>query len=182
MISSEQAIKETKNWITNVVVGCNFCPFAAREVKLDTIHYRVEESTDPAIILQSLLEEFRRLDSNSDIETTLIILTTSYQDFDDYLDLVALADQLIEMQDYTGTYQVASFHPDYVFSGTRETDASNFTNRSVYPMLHILREESIERVLSTFPNPDSISQKNIALTHQKGFTAMEALRNACKMS
>jgi len=179
MTPSERAIAETKNWIINVVMGCNFCPFAAREVKLDTIHYRVNESTDTAEILQSLLDECKRLDDNLAIETTLIILTQSFGDFDEYLELVELADQLIETEDYEGIYQVASFHPDYAFEGTTAGDASNFTNRSIYPMLHILREESIERALASFPSPGSISQKNIAFAKKQGNIAMITLRNTC---
>lgn len=179
MSPSERAITETKNWIINVVVGCNFCPFAAREVKLDTIHYQVNESTDIAEILQSLLDECKRLDDHPDIETTLIILTQSFDDFDEYLELVDLADQLIETEGYEGIYQVASFHPDYVFMDSTNRDPSNFTNRSIYPMLHILREESIERALATFPDPDSITQKNIASAHKKGNIGMIALRNTC---
>lgn len=179
MNSVERAVTETRNWITNVVVGCNFCPFAARELKLDTIHYQVEASSKPDLILQAFLNECKRLDDNENIETSLLILTESYVDFEDFLDLVDLAEQLIEEEDYEGIYQVASFHPDYRFAGAAPDDPANFTNRSVYPMLHLLREESIERVLENFRDPDSIPANNIAFAKQKGFTAMEALRNAC---
>ncbi|HTE28618.1 DUF1415 domain-containing protein [Flavitalea sp.] len=179
MNSVERAITETRNWINNVVVGCNFCPFAARELKLDTIHYQVESSTKPEAILQAFLNECKRLDDNETIETSLLILTEGYLDFDDYLDLVDLAEQLIEAEDYEGTYQVASFHPDYRFAGAAPDDPANFTNRSIYPMLHLLREDSIERVLENFRDPDSIPSNNMAFAKQKGFAAMEALRKAC---
>ena len=179
MNSNERAITETRNWITNVVVGCNFCPFAARELKLDTIYYQVESSTKPETILQAFLNECKRLDENEKIETSLLILTEAYQDFDEYLDLVDLAEQLIEEEDYEGIYQVASFHPDYRFADAAPDDPANFTNRSIYPMLHLLREESIERVLENFRDPDSIPSNNIAFAKQKGFAAMEALRNSC---
>ena len=179
MNSIERAITETRNWISNVVVGCNFCPFAARELKLDTIHYQVESSTIPEEILQAFLNECKRLDENDKIETSLLILTEGYQDFDDYLDLVELAEQLIEAEDYEGTYQVASFHPDYRFAEAAPDDPANFTNRSIYPMLHLLREESIELALENFRDPDSIPTNNIAFARQKGFAAMEALRKAC---
>jgi hypothetical protein len=179
MNSIERAIIETRNWITNVVVGCNFCPFAARELKLDTIHYQVESSTKPETILQAFLNECKRLDENEKIETSLLILTEAYRDFDEYLDLVDLAEQLIEAEEYEGIYQVASFHPDYRFAEAAPDDPANFTNRSIYPMLHLLREESIERVLENFRDPDSIPSNNIAFAKQKGFAAMEALRNSC---
>ena len=179
MNSVERAITETRNWITNVVVGCNFCPFAARELKLDTIHYQVETSAKPEEILQAFLNECKRLDENEKIETSLLILSGGYKDFDEYLDLVDLAEQLLEEEDYEGVYQVASFHPDYRFAEAAPDDPANFTNRSIYPMLHLLREESIERVLENFPDPDSIPANNIAFAKQKGFAAMEALRQAC---
>lgn len=179
MIAEERAITETKNWITDVVVGCNFCPFAARELKLDSIHYRVEASAKPAIILQAFLEECLRLDTNPHIETTLVILTGAYQKFESYLDVVELAEKLLKAQKYEGVYQVASFHPDYRFAGAAPDDPANFTNRSIYPMLHLLREESIERVLVNFKDPDSIPERNIAFAKQKGYAAMEALRQAC---
>lgn len=179
MNSEERAIIETRTWINNVVVGCNFCPFAARELKLDTIHYKVESSIKAEEILQAFLNECKRLDENEKIETSLLILTESYPDFDDYLDLVDLAEQLIEAEDYVGIYQVASFHPDYRFAGAPPDDPANFTNRSIYPMLHLLREESIERVLENFLDPDSIPSNNIEFAKSKGFAAMEALRQAC---
>jgi len=179
MNSDEIAIAETKNWITTVVAGCNFCPFVARELKLDTIYYRVESSTKPEIILQAFLDECKRLDENKSIETSLVILTNAYHNFEDYLDLVELAEELLEAEDYEGIYQVASFHPEYRFEGAAPDDPANFTNRSIYPMLHLLREESVERVLKTFKNPDSIPENNIAFAQKKGFAAMEALRNAC---
>ena len=179
MNSEGKAIVETRNWIANVVVGCNFCPFAGRELKLDTIHYQVEPSTKTELVLQSFLNECKRLDENEKIETTVLILTGGYHNFEDYLELVDLAEQLIEAEDYEGTYQVASFHPEYRFSDAAPDDPANFTNRSIYPMLHLLREESIERVLENFSDPDTIPSNNIAHARQRGFAAMEALRNAC---
>jgi uncharacterized protein len=179
MVSNEQAITDTKNWITNVVVGCNFCPFAGRELKLGTIHYEVSTATDAESILQTFLLECQRLDNNEQVETSLIILTNAFQNFEDYLDLVDLAEKLIEAEDYEGVYQVASFHPEYRFAGAPDNDPANFTNRSIYPMLHILREESIERALENFDHPENIPERNIAFAKQKGYAAMEALRKAC---
>jgi hypothetical protein len=182
MTGVERAITETKNWVTQVVAGCNFCPFVARELKLDTIHYQVNTSTGPEETLLALIDECKRLDANPEIETTLLILTSGYTNFDDYLDLVNLAEDLIAARNYEGIYQVASFHPDYVFAGAAPDDPANFTNRSIYPMLHLLREESIEKVLEHFPKPESIPERNISFAKQKGFAAMEALRNACKIN
>lgn len=179
MTNAEKAITETKNWIDRVVIGCNFCPFAAREFKKDTIHYEVEDSGNAELVLQSFLNECKRLDDNSAIETSILILPNGYHDFDDYLDLVDLAEQLIEEEDYEGIYQVASFHPDYRFADAPPDDPANFTNRSIYPMLHLLREASIEKVLEVYKDADGIPANNIAFTRKKGFAAMEALRRAC---
>ncbi len=181
MNAEERAIQETKNWITDVVIGNNFCPFASRVVKADTIRYRVTSSPRMEDILQTFLDECAYLDDNPEIETALLILLNSNENFDDYLELVGLAEDLIDEEDYEGVYQVASFHPAYVFAGAPPDDPANFTNRSIYPMLHLLREESIERALEKFPNPESIPDNNIAFARKKGFAALEALRKACEL-
>jgi hypothetical protein len=172
-------IEQTKKWISDVVVGCNFCPFAAREVKKNSIHYVVEQSNEIADGLSRLMKECARLDEQDDIETTIIILPNGFDDFNEYLHFVSLAEKLLKKEQYEGVYQVASFHPDYCFAGASTTDASNYTNRSIYPMLHLLREESLEQVLATFPNPDSIPIKNVEFATKKGESYMKALRNAC---
>jgi hypothetical protein len=175
----DKAITETRNWIANVVIGCNFCPFAAREFQNDRIHYQVENSDKAELVLQSFLDECKRLDDNPNVETSLLILTQGYKNFEDYLDLVDLAEQLLEEEDYEGIYQVASFHPDYRFADAAPDDPANFTNRSIYPMLHLLREESVEKAVENFKDADAIPDKNIAFARHKGFAAMEALRKAC---
>jgi len=179
MNASEKAIQETKNWIADVVVGCNFCPFASRVLKMDSIRYIATSSPKMEDILQAFLAECEYLDAHPEIETSLLILLKSNENFDDYLELVGLAEDLLDEEDYEGVYQVASFHPDYIFSGAPPDDPANFTNRSIYPMLHLLREESIERAIDKFPDPESIPDNNIAFARKKGFAALEALRKAC---
>jgi hypothetical protein len=172
-------ITKTKKWITDVVIGCNFCPFAAREVKLDRVRYEITDTRDMAIALELLMNECRTLDENTGIETTLLIFTHGFTSFDDYLDLVSLAEQTLKHHRYEGVYQVAGFHPLYRFAGEEEDDAANYTNRSPYPMLHLLREESIEKALEKYPDPDSIPERNIEFARNKGEAYMKALRNAC---
>lgn len=179
MLTTEQAISQTKKWINDVVIGCNFCPFAAREVKQDKVHYRVLDEAPTEEVMAVFLEECKRLDENPGIETTLLVLLNSFEDFDEYLDLVSAAEKAVEKNDYEGVYQVASFHPGYCFEGADETDAANYTNRSPYPMLHLLREESIEKALERFPDPESIPERNIDFARTKGLHYMEALRAAC---
>ncbi len=133
MITAEHIINQTKKWITEVVVGCNFCPFAAKEIKQNTIHYQVEESTETEICLQAFLQECKRLDGDKNIETTLLIFPNAFKQFDNYLDIVFLAEKLLKQEGYEGIYQVASFHPLYYFANADIDDAANYTNRSIFP-------------------------------------------------
>jgi hypothetical protein len=179
MIPTELVIAQTKKWITDVVVGCNFCPFAARELKQNTIHYIVEPGSDLKECLEVFINECHHLDEEVMIETTLIIFSGAFQQFDDYLDLVSLAESLLKKEGYEGIYQVASFHPQYLFAGAPLNDAANFSNRSIYPMLHILREESIESALKKYPNAELIPDRNINFAREKGVAYMKMLRDSC---
>ena len=179
-MTSEQIIEQTKKWITDVVIGCNFCPFAAKEVKQNTIAYYVEHSADAKVCLESFLQECINLDNDAGTETTLLILPNGFAKFDDYLDLVTLAEKLLKKKGYEGVYQVASFHPLYKFAGSPSNDAANYTNRSVYPMLHLLREASIEAALKKYKSPGAIPENNIAFAREKGTAYMKMLRDACK--
>ena len=178
-MSSAQIIAQTKKWIIDVVIGCNFCPFAAKEVKQNTIHYEVEFGTDIKICLASFLQECIKLDNDANSETTLLILPNGFAGFDDYLYLVNLAEKLIKKKGYEGIYQVAGFHPLYCFAGATNDDAANYTNRSVYPMLHILREASIDTALIRYKNPEGIPETNIHFARNKGTVYMKMLRDAC---
>jgi uncharacterized protein len=179
MDTTETIIGHTKKWITCVVVGCNFCPFAAREVKRNSIHYEVEISSDLNVCLQAFLKECIRLDNEEAIETTLLIFPTAFQTFDAYLELLSLAEKALKKNGYEGIYQVASFHPSYRFADTQDDDAANYTNRSIYPMLHLLREEKIEQVLQHYPDPEQIPERNIQFAREKGIACMQMLRNSC---
>lgn len=175
MTSRDRAIQQTKNWIEQVVIGCNFCPFAAKEVRNDTIHYEVVEATELAPVLEALLIECRLLDQQAAIETGFLIFPNAFADFNDYLVLVELAEELLKKNKYEGIYQLASFHPRYIFEGSDEEDAANYTNRSVYPMLHLLREEGIEKVLEKYPDPENIPERNVRFAREKGIDYMRAL-------
>ena len=179
MPTNEQVIEQTKKWVADVVVGCNFCPFAAKEIKRNSIRYMVESSADTGVCLDAFLKECIRLDDELTIETTLLIFPGSFADFDDYLDMVDLAEKVLRKNGYEGTYQVASFHPDYLFAGSKDEDASNYTNRSIYPMLHLLRESGIEDALQRYKNPEQIPEQNIDFARRKGVVYMKMLRDAC---
>jgi len=179
LTSTEQVIQQTKKWILDVVIGCNFCPFAAKVLKQDAVEYKVETSADMGECLGSFIKQCIRMDDEPGIETAFIIFPYSFEQFDDYLELVSLAESLIAKEDYEGIYQVASFHPQYRFAEAPVSDAANYTNRSVYPMLHILREESIEKALEKYPDPDEIPGRNINFAREKGVAYMKMLRDAC---
>jgi hypothetical protein len=170
-------IAQTKKWIMDVVVGCNFCPFAAREMKMNSVRYKIEISHELNICLQAFIDECIILDNDANIETTFVIFPNAFFQFDDYLNLVSYAEQLLKEKGYEGIYQVASFHPLYKFANTSAEDASNYTNRSIYPMLHLLREESIEQALMHYPHPEQIPERNIHFAREKGEAYMKMLRD-----
>ena len=179
MVTKELVINQTKKWINDIVVGCNFCPFAAREIKQNTIHYEVEHSTDIEACLHAFLNECTRLNMEKNIETTLLIFPNTFKRFDNFLDAVSLAEKLLKQEGLEGIYQVASFHPLYCFANVPIDDAANYTNRSVYPMLHLLREERIEQALLHYSSPGSIPENNIKFAREKGVVYMKMLRDAC---
>ena len=179
MITSQLIIEQTKKWINDVVVACNFCPFAANTVKRQEVHYQVETSMSPDVCMDALLREMKRLDDDIHIETTFLIFPIAFKAFADYLDIVTIAEKLLKQHGYEGIYQLASFHPMYVFANSSADDAANYTNRSLYPMLHLLREESIDRALANYNEPEKIPARNINFTREKGLTYMKLLRDAC---
>jgi len=172
-------IKQTESWIKQVVIDCNFCPFAAKALLKKTIHYSVQNQITDKDCLLILEQEVNYLNTNNHLETTFIIFGTDFKDFDSYLILVNKAESWLSKNNYDGIYQLASFHPDYCFEGADDLDPANYTNRSIYPMLHLLREESITKVLAFYKNPESIPHNNIAFAQNKGLQYMQALRLAC---
>ncbi len=179
ILTDAAVITQTTNWIKSVVIGCNFCPFAAKAVLKESIRYVVLREATLETALETMMEELRFLDRTEAIETTLLIFPGAFADFEAYLDLVELAENLASDQDYDGIYQIASFHPTYCFAGSDEKDPANYTNRSIYPMLHLLREDSITNALENFPDPEGIPARNIAFAQRKGLQNMQLLRAAC---
>lgn len=172
-------IAQTKKWLASVVIAHNLCPFAKREFDKDRIHFEVIEAEALEVQLEHLILGCAKLDNNKDIETSLLILPNGLSDFNDYLDLLDLAKALIKAQGYEGIYQLASFHPDYCFEGVSLDDASHYTNRSPYPMLHILREASVEAAVKSYPNPERIPARNVELMRELGAEVMKGLLAAC---
>lgn len=178
-VTTAQVIEQTRKWITDVVIACNFCPFAAREVKRNSVHYEIVTNTDLQACLKAFLQECKRLDEQPAVETVLLIFPHTFLLFGRYLEMVNKAERLLKKHGYEGVYQVATFHPDYRFAEATADDAANYTNRSPYPMLHLLREASVEQALQHYTAPESIPQRNIHFAREKGATYMKMLRDSC---
>ena len=162
------AILKTKLWLEEVIIGFNFCPFAKKEFVNNTIDYHVCSQRKIDTALGSIIERCHYLEQNENIETSLIIFSLGFRDFNQYLDLVDYGNQLLVDAGFEGVFQLASFHPDYCFAGEDYDDAANFTNRSPLPTIHIIREASLAKVLSVYKNPEEIPENNIALARTKG--------------
>ena len=167
-VTHDTMIAQTATWVSEVIVAHNFCPFARREVEQQTIHYAVEASADAAVQLATLLRLCQQLDQHSNIATTLLILPNGLCDFHDYLDIVDMAERLLQLEGYSGVYQLATFHPAYQFADSTSTDAANYTNRSPYPTLHILREDGLSLALESYSKPERIPERNIDYARAKG--------------
>ncbi|MFK7808866.1 MAG: DUF1415 domain-containing protein [Saprospiraceae bacterium] len=174
---SNSPILTTKAWVKQIVIGCNFCPFAGKPFKDERIHYTIVESKSPEEQLASVLLELQQLNEREDVETTLIIFPEQFSDFLSYLDFVDLAEGLLVAHDYEGVYQIASFHPKYIFAGSNEQDPANYTNRSPYPMVHLLREGSLSKAIDQFPDVEGIPERNMAFAREKGLEGMQQLFN-----
>lgn len=180
-LTEEWVIKSTRLWVETVVVGLNFCPFAKPEVEGNAVRYMVLHEGSIAACLTGLIEACQQLIDSDEIETCLIIYPLGFASFDAYLELVDIAETLLVEQGYEGVLQLASFHPDYCFEALQPDDPANYTNRSPYPMLHILREASVARVLKEVAEPEQIPKRNIELARRKGLSVMQAMLSACKM-
>lgn len=169
----------TQTWLKSIIIEYGICPFAKRELERGSIHFSINRDTELERCLLHLMLECDRLDTDPTIETTLLIYADALAEFDNYLGFLEIAESLMTEQGYEGTYQLASFHPDYCFQGAQPNDAANYTNRSPYPMLHLLRETSIEQAVAAHPNPESIPQHNIQLARKLGLAKVQALLAAC---
>ena len=177
--NDEEIIHAVRQWVETFVVGMNLCPFAKRELVKKRVRFVTTAATTAEQLLQVLQTELELLNADPSVETTLLIHPAVLQDFYDFNDFLDCADSLLVDMELEGIYQVASFHPDYQFGGTRPGDAENYTNRAPYPVLHLLREESLERVIADYPDVDDIPERNIALMNRLGQDKLEALLKLC---
>nr|WP_324258099.1 DUF1415 domain-containing protein [Cellvibrio fontiphilus] len=163
-------------WLNEVVIGLNLCPFARKPASENRVRFVISEATDDETLLQDLEQELIGLDATpaSEVETSLLIVPDHLQDFWDYNQFLSWANQLLKRNGWTGVYQLASFHPHYCFAGAEPEDAENLTNRAPYPILHIIREASLELALQYFPDVDAVPENN--KTTVESLTAAQRLQ------
>lgn len=174
MDSETHIIEHTMNWVRTFIIGYNLCPFAKKAVQEQSLRMAVSVVQKKEQALEALMAEIHLLDENPQIETTLLVFAQAFKDFFTYLDLVDLAEQLLHDLEYEGMYQLATFHPDYYFADTDPIDVSNYTNRSPYPMIHILREERVEKAIKAYGDTSSIPEKNIQTMEDLGIDKIKA--------
>lgn len=178
-LSDAAVTAAVERWIRSVVVELDLCPFAQRELDAERVRLAVTDATSEEQLLESLQRELLLLGKNSSTETTLLIHPQVLKNFSDYNQFLSLVDLLLQESGLESIYQVASFHPDYQFAGTSVGDAENFTNRSPFPMLHILREESVARAVASFPDVDQVPQRNIQKMNALGVARLRKLLDSC---
>lgn len=176
-IKDEVVIAQTKLWLEKAVIGLNLCPFAKGVHLKDQIRYFVSHATTPEALVKDLVAELEVLaEANPEkIDTCLLIHPFVMQDFLDYNDFLEVADATLEELDLDGILQVASFHPQYQFEDAAPDDIDNYTNRSPFPTLHLLREESIDKAVEAFPEAEQIYDKNIQTLRELGHEAWKKL-------
>jgi hypothetical protein len=179
MTQTKEIKQQTRCWLDKLIIAHQICPFAKRERDRGSIRFYVAEKTDMKAVLDNLLAECQLLEKQPEIETTLFILANITQDFEEFLDFLEIASELLVDQGYEGIFQLASFHPDYLFAGSDDADAANYTNRSPYPMLHIIREKSLAKALEHYASPELIPERNIQFCREQGLEAMISLLHSC---
>ncbi|CAL62688.1 Conserved hypothetical protein [Herminiimonas arsenicoxydans] len=175
--SPDAIVAATQAWLEKAVIGLNLCPFAKAVHIKNQIRYVVSKARNVDALLDDLEAELKTLHAAdaANIDTILLIHPDVLQDFLDYNDFLEIADELVEELELDGEIQIASFHPHYQFAGTAANDIENYTNRSPYPILHLLRESSIERAVEAFPQAETIFEKNMETLRELGLEGWRQL-------
>lgn len=176
-MNQEEAIQKTKTWISKFVIGLKLCPFAKKPFEENKVRYVYLESNSEEKLLMKLAEELLFLKQNpkEETETSLIVHPHVLSEFDAYLDFIEVGNALINSMQMEGLIQIASFHPSYEFAGEPAQDPANYTNRSPYPMIHLLREASLTAAIDAHGNAESIPERNIDLLRDLGLEAIQRI-------
>ena len=183
-LTEKEIVEHTENWIRNLVLEHNLCPFAHQPFHNGLIRFAVSWATVAEDIVDDLINELldlNKCDAKA-IETTLLITPYCFSQFEQYNAFLDVADAINEQLELTGILQIASFHPDYQFEGLPSNDVKNYTNRSIYPMFHLIREKSISKTQNAHIDIDSIPNKNMELLDQIGLETIQAQRTLCTQS
>ena len=176
--TNDKVVANTQAWLEKAVIGLNLCPFAKAVHVKKQIRYTVSNATTPEALLTDLIAALEQLaEANPDeVDTTLLIHPQVLTDFLDYNEFLDVADAALDELDLVGEIQIASFHPHYQFADSGPDDIENYTNRSPYPTLHLLREDSIERAVDAFPEAADIFDKNIDTMRRLGHDGWDKLQ------
>jgi hypothetical protein len=177
LITTDEIIAATRRWLEKSVIGLNLCPFAESVYRGNRVRFRVSEQRSAAALLEEFRSELTGLHAADPLrcETTLLIHPWVLTDFIEYNDFLEVCEAAIAELDLEGELQVASFHPQYQFAETESEDIENYTNRSPYPMLHLLREASIERAIAAVPDTEEIYRRNIRTLRNLGHAGWQRL-------
>ena len=176
-MTDEQVLAQTRHWLEKAVIGLNLCPFAKAVYVKNQVRLVVSHARHADDLLEELDRELDLLVATSatEIDTTLLIHPTLFEDFLDFNDFLEVADGVVDEHGLEGVVQLASFHPQFQFDGTEAEDISNYTNRAPFAMLHLLREESVEKAVEAFPEAEAIYEQNIATLENIGHSGWKAL-------
>ncbi len=172
-------IQQTTQWIQSIVIALNLCPFAKREMDNHSARIEVSAATEFNVGIADFISEIDHLNLNPTIGTSLLLFPHFLSDFYDYLDFVALANKTLAQAENQGVYQLATFHPAYRFHGTKADDVTNYTNRAPYPMLHILREDMLDRAIAYYGDTKAIPENNIRLMRDLGLAEITRRLEPC---
>ena len=176
-MTNEQVLNQTRHWLEKAVIGLNLCPFAKAVYVKNQVRLVVSHARHADDFLEDLDRELDLLVATpaSEIDTTLLIHPTLFEDFLDFNDFLEVAEGVVDEHALEGVVQLASFHPKFQFDGTEPDDIGNYTNRAPFAMLHLLREESVEKAVEAFPEAESIFEQNIATLEKLGVEGWKAL-------
>ncbi len=171
------AERDTRHWLERAVIGLNLCPFAKAVHVKGQIHFSVSSAEHTDALLEDLRRELHDLLAHApaDRDTTLLIAPHCLQGFLEFNDFLADAERALRRLGLEGVVQIASFHPDYQFAGSAPADITNYTNRAPYPTLHLLREDSIDKAVAAFPQPEAIFEQNMRTLEALGHEGWAAL-------
>jgi hypothetical protein len=178
-VNEARIVADTQHWIDAVVIGLDLCPFAKGSIDSGSLRIRVTAAKHPAELLAELVVELHILKSSESspnpLDSSLLVHPNALREFLDFNDFLEAANAAVTGESLEGEIQIASFHPDYRFEATESNAIGNYTNRSPYPMLHLIREESVSRAIATHADPEGIPVRNIARLESLGADALKKL-------